>query len=26
MTVEEAKDFFSSHPKITKILDVLFEV
>lgn len=26
MTVEEAKDFFSSHPKITKILDVLDEV
>ncbi|MDD3793269.1 MAG: excinuclease ABC subunit UvrA [Candidatus Gracilibacteria bacterium] len=26
MTVEEAKDFFSSHPKITKILDVLYEV
>ncbi|MDD2908038.1 MAG: excinuclease ABC subunit UvrA [Candidatus Gracilibacteria bacterium] len=26
MTVEEAKDFFSSHPKITKILDVLDDV
>jgi excinuclease UvrABC ATPase subunit len=26
MSVEEAKEFFTNHPKITKFLDVLEEV